>query len=59
MRSHSTISAVAKKARPLLFPVEKIVEDSFRMLKEARIGRFGELVDNRLAEVPNASSAIR
>jgi hypothetical protein len=32
---------------------------SFKMLKDAHVGRFGDLVDDRLANAPNGSSAIR
>ncbi len=59
MKSHSTISAIVKTACPVLLPNRPFVETSFRMLRDARIGRFGSLVDDRVAAAPNGSSAIR
>jgi hypothetical protein len=59
MNAHSTLSAVVKNAWPHLYPSKEFIEVSFKMLKEAQVGRFGDVVDDRLANAPNGSSAIR
>jgi hypothetical protein len=59
MNAHSTLSAVVKNAWPDLYPSKEFIEVSFKMLKEAQVGRFGDLVDDRLANAPNGSSAIQ
>jgi hypothetical protein len=59
MKAHSSISAVVKKAWPYLYPNKEVIEVSFKMLKEAHVGRFGDLVDDSLAAAPNPSRAIR
>ena len=46
MKAHSSISAVVKKAWPDLHPDRDVIDPSFKMLKEARVGRFGDLVDD-------------
>jgi hypothetical protein len=59
MKAHSSISAVVKRAWPYLYPTKEVIEVSFKMLKEAHVGRFGDLVDDSLAAAPNPSKAIR
>jgi hypothetical protein len=59
IKLHSTISSVVKKAWPFLLPDQRVIEASFRMLKEAHVGQFGNLVENSLAEIPDQSKAIR
>jgi hypothetical protein len=59
MKSRSSISAVVKTAWPALNSNQKVIDRSFRMLKQARVGLFGNLVEDNLAEAPDARQAIR
>ena len=59
MNAHSTLSAVVKNAWPDLYPSKEFIEVSFKMLKEAQVGHFGDLVDDRLAAAQNPSKPIR
>jgi hypothetical protein len=59
MKAHSSISAVVKKAWPYLYPSKEIIEVSFKMLKDAHVGRFGDLVDDSLAAAQNPSKPMR
>jgi hypothetical protein len=58
MKSHSTITEVAKKAWPVLLPTQNIIETYFRMLKEARVGWFGNLVDDSRAPTQGWLDAV-
>jgi hypothetical protein len=59
MKAHSSISGAVQKAWPVLHPSQQIIDKSFRMLKQARVGRFGDLGEDRLGELPNDSRAVR
>jgi hypothetical protein len=59
MRAHSPISVAVKKSWPALHTEQKMIDESFKMLKKARVGRFGYLVEDSMAEAPNPSKAIR
>jgi hypothetical protein len=59
IKAHFPISAVVKRAWPELHPDRKLIGKSFRMLKQAHVGRFGNLVEDNLAKAPNASTEIR
>jgi len=59
VKAHSHIAAVVKKSWPVLYGDQEMIEESFKMLKKARVGRFGDLVEDSLAQAPNPSKAIR
>ncbi len=59
MKARSPISTAVKNAWPVLHPNQKVIDDSFKLLKEARVGRFGNLAHDNLAAVPVSATVIR
>ncbi len=52
-------SQLMSQAKPLFPWKPKYVYESFKMLRDARIGKFKDFVDDRVAAVPEASTAVR
>jgi hypothetical protein len=52
-------SQVVARACPMLYPDPELTYQCFRMLKQARVGRFTYFVDDRLATVPGSGVITR
>jgi hypothetical protein len=56
IRTHSRVSELVKFCCPTPFPGPKLVYRCFVMLKDARVGHYGNLEDDRVAEIPDGRS---
>jgi hypothetical protein len=59
MNTRCPISVAVKKAWPVLHPDQKTIGESFKLLKEARVGQFGKLAHDNLAAFPNPATVLR
>jgi hypothetical protein len=52
-------SELIGRACPVLYPDPDIMYEQFKVLKAARFGRFTDLIDDRVAVVPESTAGIR
>jgi hypothetical protein len=59
MRANSPVALAVSKAWPNLHADRKVIEDSFKQLRRARVGQFGKLADDDLAAGTNGATILR
>ncbi len=58
LKARAHRSVLMRKACPALFPDPEIAYKCFKMLKDARVGDFANLVDDRVVDDPEAPTAV-
>jgi hypothetical protein len=59
LKTHPRVSKAVEIACPTLHPSPEFVRQSLVMLKNAQVGAFRNLVDDRVAAVPDSSTSTR
>jgi hypothetical protein len=58
LKARAHRSVLMRKACPALFPDPEIAYKCFKMLKDARVGDFANLVDDRVVDDPETPTAV-
>ena len=59
LKEHVPTPILLKRACPVLFPDRRYAHECFKLLKAARMGRFVEFEDDRVATAADPGGAVR